>query len=308
MAVLAQQLTQNSYNNVGFDDQYAYALTFDIGVSNATITRLSLYLRRDDLLSSGIYKISIRPTDGGSPAEPLAGAGEDLWSEDFNSSSINDFYEWVEFTSGLNLELTASTTYAIVVKLFSGSALMRWGKAGSNVYGGGLQWLSTNNGNTTWVTGIGDLTFIIEGSNAPRTVVLSSPTNEDTGIILQPLLEWTIDGTGAEEGDFLFIYIRKDNANFTEDDLIGNFVEAELNTNLQIVAGLLYNTLYYWQVQAANEEADLLDSDVWSFTVTTFRPPAVSVDGGSIPTGINNMLTRKRFVAAANNKIWYENL
>ncbi len=157
-----------------------------------------------------------------------------------------------------------------------------------------------------WYRGYGIRSYIVDAT--PRQVILSSPTDEDTGIILQPLLEWTINGTGAEEGDYLFIYIRADDANFTENDLIGNFVEAEANTNLQIVAGLAYNTTYYWQVQAANEAADLLDSDVWSFTTTTFRPPAVPTNAGGYPIGINNMLTRKRFIAAANNRIWYEDI
>ncbi|KKN37106.1 hypothetical protein LCGC14_0766960 [marine sediment metagenome] len=145
-----------------------------------------------------------------------------------------------------------------------------------------------------------------------RQILLSSPANTATGILLQPLLQWSING-GSEDGDLLDIYIRKDDSNFTSADLIGSLVDATLNSSLQIVAGLEYNSTYYWQVQAANSAGGypiLLTSSIWSFTTTTFRPPAVPIgDGGAGDfTGENNMLTKKRFIAAANNKIWYENL
>ncbi len=153
-------------------------------------------------------------------------------------------------------------------------------------------------------------------TRAQRTVVLSSPTNGATGQLLPPfLIEWTIDGIGAQYGsfedqDFLFIYMRKDDANFTEDNLIGNFVQAVANDDLQIVALTppMYGSTYYWQVQAGNTAADLADSEVWSFTMLEFYPPVVPTNAGGHPIGINNMLTRKRFIAAANNKIWYEDI
>ncbi len=151
-------------------------------------------------------------------------------------------------------------------------------------------------------------------TRAQRTVVLSSPSDTGIDVLLQPLLEWAIDGIGAQYGsfedqDFLFIYLRKDDANFTEDDLIGNFVEAFVNDDLQVVAGLEYNTTYYWQVQAGNTAADLADSEVWSFTVQAFSPPAYSVHPVSgLPTGESNQITVRRLVAIANNKFWYEGI
>lgn len=175
-------------------------------------------------------------------------------------------------------------------------------------------------------------------TRAQRTVVLSSPTNTDTGILLQPLLDWAISGIGAQYGsyedqDYLFVYLKKDDANFTEDNLISNFLEAVLNSDLQIVAGLEYGATYYWQVQAGNTASDLADSEVWSFTVLDFLPPAHSTreklvygePGGpgdpegdpgdpdtreyeTIPSGENNMLTARRLIVAAKNKIFYEDI
>ncbi len=145
-----------------------------------------------------------------------------------------------------------------------------------------------------------------------RTVILSSPANGAIDKLQQFLIEWTIDGIGAQYGsfedqDFLFIYIRKDDANFTEDDLVANFVQAFYNDELTI-SRLQYGATYYWQVQAGNTAADLTDSEVWSFTMLDFLPPVVPLNSGGEPIGINNMLTRKRFIAAANNKIWYEDI
>ena len=146
-------------------------------------------------------------------------------------------------------------------------------------------------------------TYTFTMGTPSRQVQLSSPVDEDTGITLQPRLEWDVDGAGQHEDDYFFPYLRKDNADFTEDDLLVNFYQGLWR---QIISGLVYGATYYWQVQAANEAGDLLDSEVWSFTTLVFAPPAVSVDGNSNPTGLNNMITLKRLVTAANNKVFYE--
>lgn len=149
-------------------------------------------------------------------------------------------------------------------------------------------------------------------TRAQRTVILSAPTNGATEAILPPfLLEWTIDGIGAQYGseedqDFLFIYLKKGDADFTEADLISDFLQAVNNDDLQIDALTppVHGFTYYWQVQAGNTAADLDDSEVWSFTMSEFFPPVPS--GGANPNGLNNMVTLKRIVAAANDSIFYE--
>ncbi len=159
---------------------------------------------------------------------------------------------------------------------------------------------------TTTITS-SQFTFTTAGV-APRQITLTSPTDEDTGVLLQPLLQWAIGGAGATEGDLLDIYLRKDDANFTDDDLLAGLVDATLNSSLRVVAGLEYDATYYWQVQAfASEEDDLLSSSVFSFTVQSFSPPAYSVHPVSgLPTGESNQITVRRLVAIANNKFWYE--
>lgn len=153
-----------------------------------------------------------------------------------------------------------------------------------------------------------EFTFTTE-ANPNRQIELSSPTDTDTGITLIPLLEWTIDGAGATEGDLLDVYLKKDDSDFGSADLIGDLLDATLNTDKQIISGLEYNTTYYWQVQAASSTADdLLSSEIYSFTTLVFYPPTPSVDpdDGDIITGMNGMVTLKRLVVAADDKVFYE--
>ena len=257
--------------------------------------------------------VSIRAVSGDDPT------GSDLAVGTFDGDAVTEDSggEWKEITFDTPYELSASTKYTIHIRNEGtahgvGPSLNWLGVSGSSSYPDGAGRYSFNGG-AGWSSAAKDFNFETWGSDLIRQINLSSPANTATGIILQPLLQWSIDGVGAQDGDLLDIYIRKDDSSFTSADLIGSLVDAVLNSSLQIVAGLEYNSTYYWQVQAAASAGGfgtLLTSVIWSFTTTTFRPPAVSIgDGGAGDfTGENNMLTKKRFIAAANNKIWYENL
>jgi len=80
----------------------------------------------------------------------------------------------------------------------------------------------------------------------------------------------------------------------------------------QIPYPLEYNAVYQWRVDATNV-VGTTTGDVWTFTSTLFYPvlpTGVTLDGDGNPTGtalgLNNMMTLKRLVAAANNKVYYE--
>ena len=91
-----------------------------------------------------------------------------------------------------------------------------------------------------------------------------------------------------------------------------------------------YNTIYTWRVDSTNQFGTT-SGDSWTFTSVPEDPPSVTYyynsgtpfyyyllpDGVHPPTGVENtdyvivaqpnvMLTHKRLVVAANNKIWYE--
>ncbi len=92
-----------------------------------------------------------------------------------------------------------------------------------------------------------------------------------------------------------------------------SFDQSELS--IEVPYTLEYNIEYSWRVDATNE-AGTTTGDVWSFTCLLFAPPfptGVTLDYGEdppvptgTPTGENNMVTIKRIVAVANDKVFYE--
>lgn len=108
------------------------------------------------------------------------------------------------------------------------------------------------------------------------------------------------------------------NVNFGIDEDL-HLVASELSaTELDIEFGPFdYGTTYTWRVDATNEYGTTI-GDEWTFTALEFAPPlptgVTMVDGtlesgtAGSPTGENNMMTVKRLMAAAQNKIWYENV
>ncbi len=99
----------------------------------------------------------------------------------------------------------------------------------------------------------------------------------------------------------------------TGDLSLISFDQAGLS--IEVPYTLDYNIEYSWRVDATNEFGTTT-GDVWSFTALLFAPPfptGVTLDYGEdppvptgTPTGVNNMVTLKRIVVAANDKIWYE--
>ena len=91
------------------------------------------------------------------------------------------------------------------------------------------------------------------------------------------------------------------------------------DTELKVTFGPLdYATDYSWRVDATNG-AGTTEGDTWTFKSLEFNPPlpigVTIVDGKpasgttGTPTGKNNMMTIKRLMAAAaNNKVWYEDI
>ncbi|KKL09123.1 hypothetical protein LCGC14_2569010 [marine sediment metagenome] len=223
-----------------------------------------------------------------------------------SSISLDPTVTDITFTFGTPYLVSDATQYAIVVTVVGGNQSHNWFDWFIDNGGGYRRGVFFTSGGWSMFSNKSHW-FQVWGSDPTRTINLSSPTDTDTGIVLEPLLQWTIDGGGAEAGDLLDIYLRKDDSNFTGDDLLSGLVDATLNSDLQIVGGLTYNSTYYWQVQAASStDGELTSSTIYSFTTLVFAPPAVSIDGGGNPTGLNNMVTLKRIVVAADNKIFFE--
>lgn len=81
---------------------------------------------------------------------------------------------------------------------------------------------------------------------------------------------------------------------------------AQAGTELVLDFGTLdYNKTYEWRVDATNEYGTTT-GDTWNFGTIVLDPPSWNNAGAGI--GDNNMVTLRRLVAAANSKIWYEDI
>jgi hypothetical protein len=142
------------YYNTG-DDNHVWlygttwvAQTFTPSVAH-TITSVKLKLFRSG--SPGIITVSIRATSGGQPT------GGDLCSGATTGNTLTASApgEWRDITLGSGYGLSASTTYAILVRATGGDAsnYLWWRVDGSSpTYGGGMYLLSFNSG-SSWTSG-----------------------------------------------------------------------------------------------------------------------------------------------------------
>ncbi len=142
--------------------------------------------------------------------------------------------------------------------------------------------------------------WTLEIVGPPPTAVNPTPADTASSIAMAPLLQWDIDGPPGGD-DYFFIYLN------TDIDKMGTAAGLQvgwrISQELQVLSGLVANTTYYWQVHVANTQG-WSESAIWSFTTRNFAPPVVP--GGGTPTGENNMLTVRRLVVAARNRIYYE--
>ena len=146
----------------------------------------------------------------------------------------------------------------------------------------------------------------------PSPATLTAPGNGSSNGTLTPLLQWEAGSPYIPE--LYDIYLGRTSGSL--ELLVGN----RQSTSVQILSVLRRNTTYYWRVDSADQNA-VISGTEWSFTTLGFDPPlptGMSLEYGEddageeeilavgTPTGINGMVTIKRLVAAANDKIWYE--
>lgn len=146
-----------------------------------------------------------------------------------------------------------------------------------------------------------------------------SPTDAVSSITLDETpLSWDASDPAADTYE---IYFREQGNSWS---LVG---VAQAGVAWTIDFGTLaYGTTYEWRVDATNTEGTTT-GDTWSFDTISFKRVRISyrlISSGngngpydSTPgtqgtdwewTGENNMISVKRLVAAARNKIWYENI
>jgi hypothetical protein len=113
----------------------------------------------------------------------------------------------------------------------------------------------------------------ILGSPIPIKVVLESPANESSNVLIDPILQWKV----LTNADYYSVQISTEpyfsNVLFTLENVESSSIAVE---------GLSYSQTYFWRVNATNESGTGAWSDAWSFS--TLVPPAapelaIPVDG-----------------------------
>jgi hypothetical protein len=161
-------------------------------------------------------------------------------------------------------------------------------------------------------------TFVatVEGPPTPSTPTLSSPEDAATDYYLNTdsLLQMMWDDTDAEDISLYTVWFYDPSVGWMEQTDRSRYSIISYFMWLEYV--LEYETTYQWFVRKTIDEVDY-DSEIWSFTTTAFAPPAHSTrlktpyGGGDpieVPSGENNQLTVKRLIAAAQNKVFYEDV
>ena len=155
----------------------------------------------------------------------------------------------------------------------------------------------------------GDFFFIVTADPAaPEKPINPTPANEASDV--------TLDGTGVtwEDGGGATSY------NVYHGTLSGFLTLLESGVTdtsytLRNTNWPLYGAIQYWRVDAVND-VGTTTGDEWYFTTLIFYPP--TPDGitwddpgndtgySGTATGVNNMVTVRRLIGAADDCIWYE--
>jgi len=268
--------------HIDFSSIYARGQWF-VASGNYDVTSVEINIKKFNAGSTpGLVTVSICTVDGSNLPNTVLDSGT------FDGDAIYTGYTWQSVN--LSTSLTSGTKYCITVVPAAGGAVM----AGDNApaYTGSTQWDTTGQPTPTWNTfadGI-DQRFRVNGDALPEKPITPSPTNTGTNITLdETQLSWA-DGGGADTYNVYF--------GVSGSEVLQSSVQAGLTWVIPF-GTLDYNITYGWRIDATNTTGTTT-GDIWTFDTITFAPP--------VPTPTNTLNIIKRLVAAAADKIWYENI
>jgi len=183
------------------------------------------------------------------------------WTENTDATSYDVQVSTNNFSSNVINTNTASTSYT--TSELSYSTTYQWRVRAK----------------TSELTSDWSQTFTFTTEDAPiipvSKVVLTSPSNQSTGIGLSPTLSWESDANANS----YTIQVSTDN--------FSTFVKNQSITSTSTtLSSLSYTTTYSWRVKASNEAGDGEWSDVWSFT--TEDEPVPPPSKATLTTPRNN--------------------
>ncbi|KKN17996.1 hypothetical protein LCGC14_0960220 [marine sediment metagenome] len=262
---------------------------------------IKIYCQRNASATAGTITAYITAVDGnGAPTGgSLKNGSVDLMTI-AATSGVWANSEWLEITLSSSLALDINIQYALVLHCDGVNPInaLYWvrdvggGYAGGKAYSndtsdppvGDFAWNDINNGND-------DFLFELWGTlSVSAKATTPIPSDSATGITLdQTTLAWT---TGGSTDTY--------NVYFGLSGDMSLVSSAQVGTSWSIDSlPLSYNTAYQWRIDSTNINGTTT-GNVWSFTTLSFDPPVAS--------GLNNMVTIRKVIAAAGNKIWIEDI
>ena len=314
-AVLQESYITGDDSLGGFQATTWHPQTFTT-TSAYTISSVKLLVAR--LGTPGNLTVSIRATAAGKPT------GGDLATVTVDPSSFTTDSAglWVEFTFTVPYALLNATVYAIIARTATGDNDNRvyWrADISSPSYSGGQSGVSIDSGSSWVMLSSVDKMFETWGSPPlPGKPTTPSPSDSASSITLDETPLGWVDGGNTDTYE---IYYRAQGGSWV---LVGI---AQAGITWAIPFGNIdYGITYEWRIDATNTTGTTT-GDTWSFDAISYAQIRISyrlISGGngngpydSTPgvqgtdweyTGLNFITAVRRLVAAANNKIWYEDI
>lgn len=242
--------------------------------------------------------------------------GASLGSDSLNESDIDEAPGgWVDFTFTPSITVTEGVQYGIIFTsgdvnpLYGNSvddidipgALNTMGswsakthKIRSRVYIAGALSLENNDNPVTGFGLINNTIFVYYFGLFPTIPVTLAkaanpdPADTETGVRKGTTqISWDVSA-GATSYDVYF-------GEAGSMVYVGNVAVNYLST----ILAFSYGTNYAWRVDARNE-TDIVEGDVWTFSTEVFAPPVFNA------ADPNMMVTQRRLLVAADNKLFYE--
>jgi len=301
-----------------FYSQYWTAETFTAG-STYTITSVVLKLSKYTTWGGtpGTITVSIRAT-AGAPEKPInLTPGNNNTEVDFSDLTLSwedgggaDSYDvWVGDSVNLYLvsEEQEDTSYVVPYTTEEDEEGVMHAYIGENE----INWNTVIYWEIDAINNVGTTEGDIWNFDArPGAVTTPTPSHEATNITLNKTLTWEAPGgvidsydlyLGTESGSLILV-----NDNIDPDY---PYIYAKFD---------YYNLIYYWLLDAVNDFG-IARSTEFYFTTIKYDPPlptgvTLSYEGDDdgiptgTPTGENNMVTLRKLVVAARDRIWYEDV
>jgi len=167
----------------------------------------------------------------------------------------------------------------------------------------------------------GTITVSIKATSSPIKAKTPAPIDTFTGMTLDYQAFSWVSGTETPPDEEVYnVYWGTTSDDLSEIVHQGSATSIAAAFLIVTIGAGLYNETYYWRVDTywpSTEET--AEGDEWWFSTIAFSPPlptGITLAGGDgdegdptgTITGENNMITIRKLVAAARNKIFYEDL